>query len=490
MELRMFYLNMKRKTVNLVLLLMLVSFVYSVDRTIGVTKNDMTVSEGYILFTPLGSLTTYLIDNYGRIVNTWESDYVSKLTVYLLENGNLMRTKSEDIDNNINGVQTFTWNNELIWDFLVTDGNNYSHHDIKPLPNGNVLMIITDKRNRSEYISAGMDPSKITTILVWGEKIVEYSQTGLNTADNVWEWRTFDHMIQDFDSSKIFYGVVEDHPELLDVNYDITVEGDFSVKDMYHINSIDYNEEFDQILVSTREKSEIWIIDHSTTFFQSVGHTGGNSGKGGDLLYRWGNSESYRAQSNNEREFFYQHSARWIKEGYPGYGDITVYNNGPREDGEYSSVDQITPPVDENGNYTLPVPGNSYLPAEQNWQYFSDPSTDFYSAFCSGAHRQMNGNTLICEYEQGRLFEVAPDSAIVWEYIDPIDGAAAATQGSTIDSRRIFNCTKYLPDYPGFLGRDLTPKGYIEINPIIVESSKFSGKSIRFRAGYCNFKDI
>ena len=96
----------------------------------------------------------------------------------------------------------------------------------------------------------------------------------------------WDHLIQDFDPSKANYGDVEDHPELVDINF-----GSYS-SDWLHSNSIDYNEEFDQILLSVHNFHEIWIIDHSTTTEEAAGHTGGNSGKGGDIRIPLGKSKS------------------------------------------------------------------------------------------------------------------------------------------------------------------------------------------------------
>jgi hypothetical protein len=58
--------------------------------------------------------------------------------------------------------------------------------------------------------------------------------------------------------------------------------------DWIHLNSIDYNSVLDQILLSSHAISEVWIIDHSTSTAQAASHTGGNSGKGGDIIYRWG----------------------------------------------------------------------------------------------------------------------------------------------------------------------------------------------------------
>jgi len=85
---------------------------------------------------------------------------------------------------------------------------------------------------------------------------------------------------------------------LIDINY-----GD-NRADWNHINSIDYNEKFDQILVSVKNFNEIWIIDHNTTIEEAASHTGGRYGKGGDLLYRWGNPESYKQGSGNDQKYF------------------------------------------------------------------------------------------------------------------------------------------------------------------------------------------
>lgn len=61
------------------------------------------------------------------------------------------------------------------------------------------------------------------------------------------------------------------------------------------MNGIDYNPVLDQIALSTHNLNEWYIIDHSTTTAEAATSSGGNSGKGGDLLYRWGNPAAYQA---------------------------------------------------------------------------------------------------------------------------------------------------------------------------------------------------
>ena len=120
----------------------------SVDRTMGVIQNSDPAYEGYTLFAPMDSGTTYLIDNYGRVVHEWESQYRPNFSVYLTEDGNLVKSIKTG-DGNY-GVEIMTWDGEVIWEFFYTGDMYLQHHDIEPLPNGNILMVVRDIRDRNE----------------------------------------------------------------------------------------------------------------------------------------------------------------------------------------------------------------------------------------------------------------------------------------------------------------------------------------------------
>ncbi len=286
-----------------------------------------------------------------------------------------------------------------------------SHHDVKTLPNGNVLLIAWETKSRTEAIAAGRNPSYVSNSGLWPDHVIEVEPTGPSSGEIVWAWHAWDHLIQDYDASKANYGVVGDHPELIDINYVTS-----SQQDLMHTNSIDYNAKFDQILISVHNYNEIWIIDHSTTTEEAAGHTGGNSGKGGDLLYRWGNPMTYDTGSTSDRKLFSQHDSSWIDDGCPGEGDILIFNNGANRPGShYSSIDEITTPVNENGEYYL-QPGSSYGPETQTWIYTANPPTNFYASHISGAWRLQSGNTLITNGETGLVFEVTPEGSTVWQY--------------------------------------------------------------------------
>jgi hypothetical protein len=311
------------------------------------------------------------------------------------------------------GVQKIEWDGTVSWDFRYNSHGVLNHHDVRVLPNGNILLIAWEMKTRSQAIAAGRNPDLVSTSGFYPDHIIEVQPTGPTAGAIVWEWHVWDHLIQDFDSTKENYGLVALHPELVDINY-----GTWDDSDWMHTNSIDYNEQFDQIMISVCYFNEIWIIDHSTTTEEAAGHTGGTSGKGGDLLYRWGNPAAYRRGTADDQKFFHQHDATWIDEGFPGEGNILVFNNGRQRPGvDYSSVDELVPPVNEQGEYDLQL-GAAYGPAEQAWIYAGDPPESFYYFQLSGAERLIDGNTLIC-MGSGTFFEITPTGDLVWSYENP-----------------------------------------------------------------------
>jgi len=373
---------------------------------------------GQILFPPLYGTTTYLIDNTGTINHTWTSSYTPGAATYWLGDGTILRTIRTVVSGGGSGggIQKVQWDDTVVWDFRYNSGGKLSHHDIKPLPNGNVLMIAWETKTRNDAIAAGRNPNTVTNQGLMPDHIIEVKPTGPTSGDIVWEWHVWDHLIQDYDPSKSNYGVVGDHPELVDINF-----GSFfmSYTDWLHTNSIDYHSEFDQILLSVHNFNEIWVIDHSTTTEEAASHSGGDSGKGGDLLYRWGNPRAYDAGSASDQKLFSQHGTSWIQPGYPGEGNILVFNNGNnRPSGQYSTVDEFTPPADSNGEYYLES-GSAYGPEDYSWSYIANPPNSFYSYYCGDALRIKDGNTLICDGVAGKFFEVTPEKDIIWEYVNP-----------------------------------------------------------------------
>src|SRR5262249_12499960 len=310
---------------------------------------------------------------------------------------------------------------------------------------GDARMSAWDRKPGEEAIAAGRRKESVGTHLL-PDSIVEIKKTGKTTGEVVWEWHLWDHLVQEHDPAKSNHGKIAEHPELVDINFTgEDVVGAIAAKkggldklkgigyfggpmgkgrnpDWTHFNAVAYNPELDQIVISVHAFSEIWVIDHSTTTAEAAGHKGGRSGKGGDLLYRWGNPRAYRAGTAKDQKLFAQHSAHWIPKGLPGAGNLLVFNNGGRRpDGNYSSVDELVPPVDAKGNYAR-EPGKAYGPAEPVWNYNAPKKADFFSMLISGAQRLPTGHTLICSGVNGTVFEVTPDKQMVWKYVNPSKG--------------------------------------------------------------------
>ena len=432
--------------------------------TVGLILNEPEAFDGYTLFNMRQSKTIYLIDNQGRVVHRWDLD-ADALFARLLENGNLLTFANVDPGRAVREIDP---NGNILWEC----SQGIPHHDFLKMPNGNVLLLSRQHKTAEEAIAAGADPDFVSADGLRVPHIVEARPTGPASCEIVWEWSVWDHLIQDLDSSKANYGVVADHPELIDLNYRPSEL--YDPRYWIRSNGIDYNPELDQIILSPRFFGEVWIIDHSTTTSEAAGHHGGKGGKGGDLLFRWGNPRAWRAGTPEDQQLFRPHNSQWIAPGLPGAGNILIFNNGS-EVSEfqrgYSSVDEITPPVDGT-NYRLD-PGSVYAPAEPVWTYTAERPSDFFAPYISGTQRLPNGNTLICDGVHGTLFEVTPAGKTVWKYINPLTANGPLRQGEPVpielvdDAERpanlVYRAYRYAPDYPGLQGLDLTPGEPIEL---------------------------
>lgn len=429
---------------------------FSQSPSVGLIYDSSMVSDGYTLFTPEDNHHVYLVNNCGEKVKEWTFSDNPALTCYLLENGNVLRAGKTKIE-------IRDWNDNLIWSFLKSNLDQRQHHDIEPLPNGNVLCLLFDRYSDSVMIQEGRDSSKLATTFRM-DKIVEIKPIGLDSAVVVWEWKFMDHLIQDFDSTKANYGIVANHPELVDLNFDNNSNSDYT-----HCNSIDYNEKLDQIILSVRHLDEIMIIDHSTTTLQASGHTGGNSNRGGDILWRWGNPQVYRQGTSSDQQLFLQHDAKWIDSGFIDGGYISVFSNFGDSTSRYSEM-QVIKPVISGSSYTKI--GGKFAPLTPHFSWNGTVLGDTVLEIKkSGVQFLANGNFLICETTKGQFSEFTRAGAHVWTYKNP-SGATVSSQFDTNAFNTVFRVQKYLTNYPGFIGRTLMPMGTIESTNSLTDSCK------------------
>ncbi len=439
----------------------------SQQRTVGVLKNDPRAFPGYTLFAPNRFGIVYLIDNDGRQIHTWNTRGETGQAVYLLADGSLLHLNTLLPPGGRARMRRYDWTGNILWDFDYGDARHLLHHDMKMLPGGNVLMIAWEFKTADEARRMGRDSSLLPENALWPDELIEVKPTGPSTGDIVWEWHAWDHLVQDREAGKPNYGLATEHPELIDVNFTAGGPGGAGA-DWMHANSVAYNAELDQILLSVHNFSEVWVIDHGTTSAEAAGHSGGRRGRGGDILFRWGNPAAYGQGSKGDQILFGQHDAQWIQPGLPGAGDILLFNNGlNRPQGKFSTAEEFLSPADSAGDYPAPMNGRWGAP-DTLWRFTATPPESFYSQVISGVQRLANGNTLICSGLNGTFFEVTSSKEIVWRYVNPVTGAGILTQGDTIPAGQpggansVFKIRRYSPDYPGFAGRDLRPGDFIE----------------------------
>ncbi|MAX10502.1 MAG: hypothetical protein CMG13_06620 [Candidatus Marinimicrobia bacterium] len=384
-------------------------------------------SNGLILFTPYifteETIKTYLVDEDLNEINSWQHDSQIKPASmsYLLQDSTILypyQVQSPTMESGGVGgaIKHLDWNNNLLWEYTISDYDYQHHHDIEPLPNGNILVLVWERKTLQEALEMGRETIESPMQQIWSEAIFEIEPIGADSANIVWEWHLWDHLIQDIEPEFSNYGNISEHPELLDINlgeigFGLSSTGSVNA-DWIHFNSIHYNHNLDQIILSSRLLSEIYIIDHSTTTEEAATHSGGNSGKGGDFLYRWGNPQNYNRGDDNDRILNSQHSVNWIKEDYPGSGNIIIFNN--HHYGENSSVIEISPPINlDNSTYYI-EDDSPYEPEIWEWMFYRG---DYLSSrIQSGAFRLENGNTFITDCIHSRIIEVNFEGDILFEH--------------------------------------------------------------------------
>jgi len=456
----------------------------------GLTTTSEGLAEGYVLYAVPNSASVYLVNRKGEVVHEWKGKY-SVLNAYLQDDGSVLES-SEDPDfvvfaggGQSGRIQKISWDSKMPWDFEYATDEYLHHHDFTVMPNGHILVIAWEAKTADEALAAGRKPEITPKAGVWPDKIVEIEPQGERGGKVVWEWHSFDHLIQDHDPKKKNYGNVAEHPELINFNagedslpHAISADSMDILKkqgrmwrnqtpenlgsDIFHLNAIKYNADLDQIVFSCPELSEIFIIDHSTTTKEAAGHTGGRWGKGGDILYRWGNPKNYGRGDSTDQKLGYQHDVRWIEKGKPGEGHLILFdnNNSKIDSIDYSAIYELVLPTDSKGNYILEK-GKAYGPDKPVWVYTAPDSLSFWSSFISGAQRMYNGNTFICEGAKGRFFEVTKDGKKVWEYLNPYRGEIRQTNGDPNSPMPMtyfaFRATFIPADHPGLANHKLEP---------------------------------
>ena len=457
--------------IRLLLPLLLLSTTLFGQNTVGTIAYDPELyTEGYTMIYPHNQNRAMLLNACGEVVHDWTMDEDRRPgnTAYLQSNGDVIMTSrpaavGDDAIWAGGGGATIerrTWDNEVLWSYTANNDSLRLHHDITVTPNGNVIAICWEAIDSLECIANGRNPDLLAGGVLWSDKLIELQPDTTGGAHVVWEWRAWDHLIQDFDSTKANYGVVADNPQRIDVNYGSIGS---QPRDWHHMNAIDYFPYYDtagQIILSVPTFNEVWVIWHDYQFSD-------------DLIWRWGNPAAYQRGDSTDQKLFYQHDIHWgdglgVNPGNPDFTKFFVFNNRvPNTDttGTHSEVAVISPIFDEyDGGYDFDTSTGRWGPDDFQWTY-TQPGLN--STGLSSFQRLGNGGNLICNGRTGELTELTEDGETAWQYRTPLLQGAPVAQGTALETNNnlTFRADRYPIDFPAFDNQDLSSGMVIEVDP-------------------------
>ena len=450
--------------------------------------NSAKAYNGYTLFGSGG--TTYLVDMEGHVIHTWKIGTNPRFT----EGGTLLDAVGGDPSNS-NTWKELDWNGNTVWSYAEKRSNYHAHHDFVKIYNtklgDSTFMYIANKDySAAQCLAIGASPANNGNKEYTGvqlDVIVEVNRSG----KIIWEWAFFDHAVQEYDATKTAtYGVVANSPGRININ----MTGNPLKSDWLHCNSMDYNQDLDQVVINSVH-GEFYVIDHRNTFVKndSAASVALAASSAGNFLYRFGDPYKYgqgnapsfstnpEKTTTGNKQIGGAHDIQWIKTGLPGAGNFLIFNNGQNlfELTPQSYIVEISPYLNASGTntgayvnpptvgYNIVNPANTNLMKEKKniskqvvWNYSSKNNTSFFSTIGSSAQRLPNGNTFVCAMNSGHFFEVCPaDTSIVWEYINPFtrSGIKKIKTDTYPTDNAAFRAYRYTATHPALAGHDLTP---------------------------------
>jgi hypothetical protein len=387
---------------------------------------------GYTLFQAAG-VGALLIDMNGREVQLWKG--LQGFPNKLLPGGQVFGSTGErnprhGTQDQVDLVQV-DFDGNVVWRFdrlqYISDPGDEprwfarQHHDFQR--QGNPVGYyapgqdpLTERGNTLILVHEDVRNPRISNRPLLDDKIIEVDWQG----SIVWEWRPHEHFDElGFDEDAKRALRADPNVRALSSDAQASAEG---LGDWLHINSLSAlgpNRWYDagdarfhpaNLIWDAREANIIAIVDKQT----------------GKIVWKLGPRYDGSEAERRLGWIIGQHHAHLIPQGLPGAGNLLVFDNGgwagygapnPGAPNGLKSAQRDYSRVLEIDPTTLEIRWQ-YTPKEAGFVVPLDAAR-FYSPFISSAQRLPNGNTLITEGSDGRIFEVTREHEIVWEYISP-----------------------------------------------------------------------
>jgi len=336
--------------------------------------------QGYNFYSTWATGEAFLIDMDGATVHRWNFRPDRRINfdyTFLLAGGDLL-VIHEYVE-----LKRIDRDSRVLWRQSMK-----AHHDALLLPDGTLWVIVRSLKNHRGR-------------RVWFDELVHLSREG----EELERWSTFerlDRLRQALDPRSFLDTALDslfpedrdrqtgDSAEKSSIEESDRVRDSFRIRsladadrrelDYFHLNTVgllpetplgasDDRFRAGNLLICLRNVNQIAVLDPQT----------------GEIRWAWG-----------EGELEWPHHPTMLDEGR-----ILLFDNGVRRG--FSRVVEMDP-----------------RSGEIVWQYQADPPESFYSRGRGSAQRLSNGNTLICESDRGRVFEITPQGETVWAWWNPL----------------------------------------------------------------------
>ena len=147
---------------------------------------------------------TKLINNNQNVLHSWNHDRGSASMPYLLNDGTLLypyRVENPSMCNGGvgGGIALYDWYGNILWSYEFSNNLYQHHHDICPLPNGNILVLVWERHIATQSTDsdfyggeargwAEMGRQEVQNPLnqMWSESVFEIEMIGHDGINIVW----------------------------------------------------------------------------------------------------------------------------------------------------------------------------------------------------------------------------------------------------------------------------------------------------------------
>lgn len=320
-------------------------------------KSGMYIYKKNLTYPGYIMIQNKLLDGKGNIVKEWSN----KTNMGILQPDGTYIAQKGNPKNRTSNLVKYSFDGNLIWEIE----NVKPHHKISLTDENTILTIGKETRNyRGELVDFDV--------------ILEYDQDG----NQIWNWSTWEN----FDYLQTFH-------KQLALSNDSIKPGIKSIwggyYDYYHMNSVEeipdnlyswYEIEQDGKIIQPFKKGNlIFNFRHGSMIFILDKDTG---------KIVW-----HVTQYDVPGEIQGQHDSTMLPNG-----NILIYDNGRyRSSTRVIELNPITNKIE--------------------WQY---TAPNFFTIVMGDANKLPNGNYLLSETVNGRIFEITSQGKIIWEYFNPI----------------------------------------------------------------------